>query len=279
MMIAPECTLVKPSFKYSPGPDLMRMRTILLLSLIFVIVSLCGRSQAQDTNSGHIVRGENFTLKLPDTWKEIPPGVMASTFKAMEQLAPGVVAANHYDYGYQLASAPAAIIYPYVLVSIKKNGRVPESSVVNLATTGGAIKESANEAADKLKSILSNVRLGQPVYDRQKHALFMNSTMDIKGVGPIKWLTAVCLTEEGSICVYCYATADEFENYFKTFESIVNSVEIANGISYKPRMMDSVPVLGKFDFRHMGRSAMIGAVVGGLAGLIIAISKKKKKVI
>lgn len=252
----------------------MRARIICLLVFAFIAAATSGFCQTAAIDSTHVTQGEKFTLQLPGDWKEISAAVMTSTFKSLVEIAPAA-SSEHYDYGYQLASAPSTITYPYILVSIKKKGRVSENAIANLPSSDGEVKESFNKAADKLKSVLSSLKVGEMVYDRQKHILFMHSDMDVNGVGAIKSLTAVCLTEEGSINIYCYAKAAEFESYFKTFENVAKSIEFSGGLGYKPRLLDALGGSGGSGLHHIGRSAIIGGITGAVVALVIAMFKKK----
>jgi hypothetical protein len=246
-----------------------------ILLLLGALAAFHANSRGQDAHTMHVARGENFTLQLPDDWKEIPTEVLDHTFDAVVKMAPGLTN-NHYEYGYQLASAGNTLTYPYVLVSVKKTGRIPESQVAKLPTTDQALKKGVGKAADQLKSMLSNVELGKPVYDPHAHALFLNSTMDINGIGPVKCLSAVYLTEQGSITMHCYSRTADYDDYAKTFGEIVKSVQLSDSIRYQSRITDSVPGLGGLDLGRIGNNAIIGGIIGGVAGALIVLFKKRK---
>ena len=89
---------------------------------------------------------------------------------------------------------------------------------------------------------MSQAEAGETLYDSDEHILRMQTSMEVAGIGKVRGLTAVILTERGTISIHAYALGAEFDDYTPLFEAIVRNVSIPESIRYKPRMTDSIPI-------------------------------------
>jgi len=216
---------------------------------------------------------DGFAMSVPAGWKEIPAAVLKDYMDRMAQLAPNAPK-QEFQGGFQLTSARQWFTYPYVLIQMRNTGRVPEGQFTKAAGIQGATEKGLKKAESQLSSILSESELTEPRYDPQKHALFMNVSMNVAGVGKVKMTSATLLSEKGTISVYCYAPVDDFAPYTKPFETMLDSVQLSEELRYKPRPSDANAVLGFLD--HVGRGALRGAIIGALVGVVIFVMRRKK---
>ena len=81
---------------------------------------------------------DDFTIRLPAGWREIPKDVIDTQFKAMAELAPQLPRQT-YDCGFQLDASSRWFQYPYILVQVQNTGRPPDFPLKSLSRVKGAI--------------------------------------------------------------------------------------------------------------------------------------------
>ena len=238
------------------------------------LLALAGRvySAESDAPVVHYDR-DGFAMSVPGGWKEIPAAVLKDYADKLARLQPNAPR-QEFQGGFQLTSAQQWFTYPYVMIQIRNTGRVPEGQFTKAAGIQGAAEKGLKKAESQLSTILSESELTEPRYDPQKHALFMNGSMNVAGVGKVKMTSATLLSEKGTISVYCYASVSDFAAYAKPFETMLNSVQLSEELRYKPRPSDTNAVLGFLD--RVGSGALRGAIVGAIVGLVIFVMRQKK---
>jgi hypothetical protein len=85
-------------------------------------------------------------------------------------------------------------------------------------------------------------------------------------------LTCGFLTQKGILSFHCYARTADFGGLLPIFQDLLNSVQLSPELRYQSRIYDR----GGFDFGRVGRSALIGGIIGGLVGLISMLVKKRQ---
>jgi hypothetical protein len=201
----------------------MKKRTI-AVCIASIAVAVCGETFETD---------DEFSITLPDGWVQIPGSVLQDFSENIDQLSPDSPP-EVYDYGYQMENGGKWLAYPYVLVQIRPEGRIPSGE---LARFQRMIPEA--EGID-----LSEVRFGESAYDKENQILWSTLSMQPPDGEPVKALIAVKLTELGYIRFTGCAADASFDEYEKLFISAFSSVRMGESIAYKPQFSDGMPVIG-----------------------------------
>lgn len=145
------------------------MRHAKFIAYLVLVISFGGISVAY---SGQMYQKHSFSITLPDGWKEIPMDVIDAYLIEISRLAPNAPKQD-YDCGFQLDNAQKWFGYPYILVSIKNTGRIPENELGEFA------RYSVLEDIDKYKkpysSIISSLQAGKMYYDKQSEVIRVTS--------------------------------------------------------------------------------------------------------
>ena len=241
-----------------------------LITCVLLIVTFAGVSIA----SGSKLQKNGFSISLPDGWVEIPRDVIDASIKKIAKLAPNAPA-QHYDYGFQLASSKNWFEYPYILIQIINTGRIPESELEKCFT-----QESFYSFIDKhgegWSSIMSDIQPGKMVYDKQTKMIWMRMESNVANIGPIYGISGMVLTEKGFIQVTGSSLPENYPTYEAIFQSVALSVSPEPGLAYKPKWSDSLPpAVTGIDWGKVAGKVMAGAIIVGIIALIAALRKKK----
>ena len=238
-------------------------RIIAILAIVnLLLLSAAAAEKDFPTQNG-------FTVVLSDDWVEIPKEVLDNLSAAMARMSTAPV--QKYDYGYQLASATNWAQYPYILVQVKEDGRVRESELASYTKMTSDMDEGMKKAQKSMGGLLSDSRLGETIYDDKNHVLFTTMEMNVHEIGTVVGMTSVKLTEKGTIQFMGYTLEKDAGVYVPFYKKAAIDLRLPEDLAYKPRASDS-----GFDWSHVGRSAIIGAVVGGMVGLVRMFIKKKQ---
>lgn len=208
---------------------------------------------------------DGFTMYLPDDWVEIPNEVLKRHSEKVNQLVPQI-GKQVYDYGFQLPPADNWMSHPYILVQVKRTGRIPEEELKKYKQIGEAFSEQMKEVGDNISSILSNTQLGEPLYDAENRILWMNISFDLQQTGRVNAQIAVKLTGFGVIQVTGYATEDTFSTYQPLFQKIARQINLDNSIKYKPEPTGNTL-----------KMIIWGTIICGIVGLIVWFVKRKRR--
>lgn len=219
---------------------------------------------------------DSFTMHLSDEWVEIPSEILKQYMEVMRQLAPNAPEQT-YDYGYQRQPFDTWLMHPYILVQVRKTGRIPEGELKRYKQINEGLREGMKQMEQELTDFVSQVRQGETIYDPIHHILWSNISMNVENVGNIKALLAVKLTEFGYIQVNMYATEDTFNTYSSIFKQIATSMILDPEIEYKPQIADSFPVIGGINTGKVLIGAIYGTILGGIGGLVVYLLRGKTR--
>jgi len=218
---------------------------------------------------------DGFSIFLTNNWKEIPKDILEESAKAYAEATK--MDRQYYDYGFQLTSSQNWLQYPYILIQVKKSGRIPDSQLKKYKTLETDMQKGLQEAEKKSVGLLSDSKLGETYYDSENHILFTLIKMNVQSIGTVVGLTAVKLTEEGFIQFSGYAIESVADKYISFFKDAVRQIKLQDHLVYKPRLTDSVPIISSIDWSKVGEKALIGAIIGGLMSAIALMIRKIKK--
>jgi hypothetical protein len=219
---------------------------------------------------------DGFSLALPEQWVEMPKEVLTQYSELLSAAAPKAHKQS-YDYGYQLAAATNWFAYPYILVQVKKSGRIPEGQLKKYRKIEEGIAKGIDEIEGTMSGLLSNAQQGETLYDSGHQVLWMNMSMDVEAVGRILAITAVKLTETGVIQVMGYATEESAQEYLPVVESAATGMSLAPDMIYISRLTDNAPTIGGINMGKVMLAAVRGGIIGGAIGLVMWINNKRKK--
>ncbi len=217
---------------------------------------------------------DGFTLHLPKDWEPIPKEVLDRYSQEIARLAPKAES-QVYDYGFQRTDSPKWFSYPYILVQVKRSGRIPEEQLEGLKRIEKAMDDSFAKATDSLSSITSNASLGEPSYDPLSHILWTRIAIDVKDAGTVRGIIGSILTEEGFVQIACYAKGEDFGKYLPLFETVINKTELKAELKYGARntaekTADEESLLGTFPWKTMAL-VLTGAI------LLLLVGWRRKK--
>lgn len=205
---------------------------------------------------------DHFSISLPSNWIEIPIEELEAFSETIYELAPNTQKQN-FKYGFQTDNASYWLEYPYILVQIKKIGRISEKFDLNkLQKIIDNKVENIISSNPNLSSVMSDLEFNEPVYDPEKHILWTILSSHVQEVGSVLGILGMYLTEEGFINIACYTKARDFEIYGPICKNIIDSVQLSKEISYQPRFADNIPLLNRIDWEHVVAMAIVGALFG-----------------
>ncbi len=231
---------------------------------------------SDETIAATFATSHDFSVTLPSGWVEAPPEALRTMEAAIEQASQGAIN-QQFEYGYQLASASVWFEYPYILVQVKRSGRVPEGQLAQHKRSHSEIREGMEKAEESFGAFLSGIEQDETLYDEGNHVLWSTITMNVQGVGDVRALIAVKLTEFGFIQLMGYATRDTFAQYSPIFREAVHTLDIAEQYKYQPRLTDHAPTIWGINLGQTAIAGLIGGLAGGVVALIGYLIKKRKR--
>ncbi|UCF34457.1 MAG: hypothetical protein JSV78_03975 [Phycisphaerales bacterium] len=221
---------------------------------------------------------DGFTLYLPEGWVEIPSHVLDQYSQTMHELAPEIPA-RKYDYGYQpQPDVPGTwLIHPYVIVQIKRVGRLPENEMRNHKWLDKQIEREKEQVEQKMSKVITVCEPGETVYEPRHRILWMRSTLDARNSGRITYLTAMRLTNFGFIQLNMYSTAQTFDDYEPVYKQIATSMALDSEIEYQPKFTDNFPLFGSRSSWRSLKIAIRYVAFAAIALLFLYVMERIKK--
>lgn len=242
-----------------------------ILAAIMTLLVCSGETIAATFATSH-----DFSVTLPSGWVEALPEALRAIEAGIEQASQGAIK-EQFEYGYQLDSARVWFEYPYILVQVKRSGRIPEGQMAQHKRSHSGIREGMEKAGESLGAFLSGMEQGETLYDEGDHVLWSTMTMNVQGVGDVRGLIAVKLTEFGFIQLMGYATKDTFAQYSPIFREAVHTLAIDEQYEYQPRLTDHAPTVWGINLGQSAIAGLFGGLAGGVVALVAYLNKKRKR--
>jgi hypothetical protein len=209
-------------------------------------------------------QNDGFSLMFPPGWIAIPKEVIAQAQAEMAKAAPNAPKPQ-YDYGVQFGSKEQWFAYPYVLIQVKRTGRISEPQLENFE------KVDFSEASQKLQKsvgqVVTEIEVGKMRYDPVARVIWLNTGSNIAGVGRISSISAIIPTEYGVVQFTGYAKEQEFLAFLSVFHEIVRSARFAEGVKYQPQMSDRLPQwLRSIKWEDILTWTVLGVIIAVVAG-------------
>lgn len=216
----------------------------------------------------------DYQITVPGDWVEIPREVIDQYQQVISDNTGQHVT---YEYGYQASKNENWFVYPYALVQIKRNGRIPEDQLTKYKRIENGFDEGMKYVEETAGEVLSNMSQGETVYDPGIHTLWSNISMDVEGIGRARAFIAVRLTEYGFIQFMGYALEQNFSQYESLYRKMVHSINIEEKNMYKSRITENAPTISGINLGRVAISAIIGTLIGGLFGLYKMFKRRTRK--
>ncbi len=243
------------------------MERNILTSILWIVFSL--PLSAEETI---LTAGSDFKISMPPDWVELPRDVL-DQYEVAVQEATGQ--SLTYEYGYQSTSAVNWFEHPYALVQVKRNGRIPEGQLKKYKKIESGFKEGIEKLEESAGDLLQNISMGETIYEQDRHILWSAMSMEVAGVGKVKGLIAVKLTEFGVVQFMGYDKEESFSQYESIYRKMIYSITVSQADIYKPRITDNAPTIFGINLGQTLIAGIIGGLIGGVFGLFKYFTRKK----
>ncbi|MCP4264899.1 MAG: hypothetical protein GY777_04865 [Candidatus Brocadiaceae bacterium] len=248
-------------------------KIILLFILIFSGLTL--QVQAMELKQ-EFKTEDGFTMYLPESWVEIPNEFLKQYSEKVSQLAPQI-GKQIYDYGFQLTPVDTWMTYPYILVQVKRTGRISEEALGQYKQINDVFSGQIEEVGNSISSILSNTQLGETLYDTANQILWINISFNLQETGKVNAQIAVKLTEFGVVQIIGYATENTFASFQPLYQEVARRISLDDAIKYKPRLVNNV-IKDEGTNSRILIAVLLGTIIGVVIGLTIWFIKRRKRV-
>lgn len=191
---------------------------------------------------------KHYSLTVPSGWEEIKKSVIDDiNFKQKDV---------QYTGGFQLKNKNGYINYPYILIQESDEPITYKDVEIYLNNTSlqDSIKNTV-EADNNLK--LDNIK---SFFDKDQSIVFMNSQIDIEGVGKVTSLSSLFLGKKSVIALHFYSTFEGYSEYLPIFNSVISSFKYD-----KDYIFDKTEMVSESSTNIMSKG-----LSGGIIGIIIA---------
>ncbi len=251
--------------------------TAMRKTISVVLMALCIPCACDAVDLPQTIRTkDDFTISLPADWVAIPKDALDDFTRALAKLSPKAERQID-DYGFQLPKKKHWLEFPYIIIQVKRIGRVPEAQLKSIKRVVQDTKKVMEKEQDSYSAVISNAQVGETVYEPATHILWTKLSAEVKTTGTVKALLASVLTEKGVIGIYGYAPAADFDKYAPVFEAVARSAVVADNLKYRPHFTDSLPLSETINWGLVLRAALIGAIAGCLPVAIILIPRLRRK--
>jgi len=235
--------------------DRIGTATLMALAILLPLPVVAGTVNFQEAG---------FSLTFPPGWIAIPREIIAQAQVEMARAAPNAPKLQ-YDHAFQFGSKEQWFNYPYILIQIKRTGRVPEPQLEKLD------KFDSTETSQKLQKsvgqLMSEVEIGKMRYDPAARVIWINTGSNVAELGRVSGISAIIPTEFGVIQMMGYAKEQDFMGFLSSFHDIVRSATFADGVKYQPQASDRLPRwLRSIKWEDVLTWALVGAVIAVFAG-------------
>ncbi len=243
------------------------IRTV-LSALVIALLPL-----AQPSFCAQTIRdeSEHFSVELPEPWTAMPAEYVQRINDLISQRMPG--SQVHYSRGFMPKGAKDGS-YPYILVQFTpadfKNVSYEQLEATLSRSTGKEVKSVENAMSDLAKDLT----MGVPVLDRSKNVFLARVQMDVVGAGKVQGLSIGHLSSAGIVQLHSYQLEKDFQTSLPVFNQINDSFKFDPGYEFTPGTGRGA--LGNI-LSKAGDGAITGGAIGGVAGLLLVLFKKRNK--
>lgn len=237
----------------------------------------------------------HFGFSPPPGWEEM----VAADLEVINNFTRSKLA-TEYTTGFRpRGKGPGTT--PYILVQVNH----ADMSKVTFAEIekefGTGMEEGMKEAQEKISDIAKDVRAGQAIVDRKNRRVILRYNMNVAGEN-MDGISFGAIGSPGMAFIHCYDLSGNFAAMLPTFSAVADSVRFDPGYTFHPSdapaaeavpggagaaaatpsasgsggATGSSPAKPSF-WSGVGRSALIGAVIGVVAAVTLALIRRLMK--
>lgn len=262
------------------------MGTLCRLNVVAVLLAVMAACVATAHADDTADRSAGYTLAVPDGWDAIPDGPLGRAKSLM--FKPGAANAPNFVAGFEPSGHKTYFEYPYVLVQVQSYGQnlslgtISRSELEETVTklTGVPAAQLKKNLSTEAASALREASIEAPTLLSSPPGLVMGTTLNVRGVGTVRGRTVCLLGRTNAVMVHFYAKDDDWDKYSDVAE------QFAAGFHRTPDQSvilgdvtttTSGERVGGFDWSQVSSKALIGGIVGGVAGLFGLIKRKSAR--
>lgn len=242
---------------------LRAISVVMAVSVAFFCSSVQAASQPKRIRNDKY----HFSFEVPDGWHPIKQEAVENLDRVLAERTPNKAFTYLFAYG---RSDTGEMTYPYVLFQMTETP-LGNASVSDLQRTFGADTFDADmkKAIDPISDIVANCQ-ATPQLDIERKRVIIPMSMDVAGIGPARGLCVGLLGKHGIVQINCCALEADFDAIKPAFLQWIDTFKLDAEYEW-------VPGTGGIDWTQVGKSGMWGAIIGGLAGVLMVLFKIFKK--
>jgi hypothetical protein len=180
------------------------------------------------------------TLEVPTSWNEIPTETL-EFYSLRSAEASGGRMAEVYQLGFRPDDPELDFALPQILIQIRESGREPYGQFLRLPASDLLGEMSDDVTSEHAGPLLRGVRLDEVAFDRDRFALHLANSLELQLEGRAIVTSVSYLTERGYFILHCYALEAQMDQTAPLFSHVVDSIEFADELRYRPRLADRWP--------------------------------------
>lgn len=208
-------------------------RVMLSIFFILLVLQTQGVDFAQSQGVSHSSEG-HFSFVVPDDWEKISDEALDTLNNRIRQGLDKKTRRIFYDLAFQKRNNKPST-YPYMLLQIRKDGRISEEKLQSYIATAKTGKDMSGmeEAVEAFfGDATKHYKIGEQGYYSKNKIFFVRTESYTPNVGKIISLMAKTFSNYGSVVIHFYSTEDSFGNDLPFFSRIIDSFRFDEGYGY-----------------------------------------------
>jgi len=204
---------------------ILYLKKIYLLIGFILLIIFSYNTKKSYSQEVFIISEGHFEIKLPADWKKIPNTEIDKLIKNAKKKM-GVETEINFNAGFQKRLSKNWFSLPYLLISVDKSGKVPESEITdgpNRFTK--SLRRIITSEKSKLDGIIKNMNMNEAFYDKEKSRIIANVDMSFDN-SSISGLFIIMLTSYGTLNLYFYSSQQRWDNQYPEFLDIADMVKL-----------------------------------------------------
>ena len=216
--------------------------------------------------SGQFVRGEEtgadatkyFHIDSEGQWVEIPDQDLSVYSEQIHRQTDQTI---QYLAGYAGTSGKNWFDLPFILVTSDEKGKFPQKKLDELVSK---FSKRMHETFGELDvvDVLPPIQVGDMSYEKGRRIIWVEMVSDVPQLGKVHAITAMMLTEIGTLNFILYVASSDREARLREFSKFLNRVKIDPAFVYRsgterPQRKSLTGALG----RGLSRGLVYGAIL------------------
>lgn len=217
---------------------------------------------------------DSFSITIPDGWIEIPKEILDSGRHQLLQITPDADVPQYYC-GFQLENAYNWLDYPYILVDIKKTGRIPKNEFRKFEQY--KVQKDLDKIQKNLSPIMSDLNYGQMYYEEKSNVIWSRGEVNLHETEKVCILSALIPTEEGFVGVSGFCRKIQSDQLEQIFQSVVLSIIPNQKLAYQPKWADNLPAfLMNLDWAKILGVTIVALIIAAISAMFSSYNKRKR---